>query len=107
MQNGLSSIETFPYVVKHKKSKGNIVADALSRICALATQLDAKVLGLDSFKTIYSNDSDFKEAFSQCIAGKGWEKFYVHDGFLFRTNKLCIPACSVRHVLLQEAHVVD
>jgi hypothetical protein len=30
--------------------------------------------------------------------------FYVHDGFLFRINKLCIPACSVRHVILQEAH---
>ena len=35
---------------------------------------------------------------------KGWDKFYVHDGFLFRTNKLCIPACSIRNVLLQEAH---
>jgi hypothetical protein len=28
----------------------------------------------------------------------------VHDGFLFRTNKICIPACSIRQVLLQEAH---
>jgi hypothetical protein len=28
----------------------------------------------------------------------------VHDGFLFRTNKICIPACSIRQVLLREAH---
>jgi len=28
----------------------------------------------------------------------------VHDGFLFWTNKLCIPACLIRQVLLQEAH---
>ena len=28
----------------------------------------------------------------------------MHDGFLFRTTKLCIPACSIRNVLLQEAH---
>jgi phage FluMu gp28-like protein len=76
-------IETFPYVVKHKKCKDNIVADALSRRCALVTQLDANVLGLESIKTIYSTDSDFKEAFSKYVAGKGWEKFYVHDGFLF------------------------
>jgi hypothetical protein len=76
-------IETFPYVVKHKKCKDNIVADALSRRCALVTQLDANVLGLESIKTLYSTDSDFKEAFSKCVAGKGWEKFYVHDGFLF------------------------
>ena len=76
-------IESFPYIVKYKKGKDNIVADALSRRCALVTQLDAKVLGLELIKTLYSTDSDFKEAFSKCLAGKGWEKFYVHDGFLF------------------------
>ncbi|XP_021305467.1 uncharacterized protein LOC110431096 [Sorghum bicolor] len=97
-------IETFPYVVKHKRGKDNIVADALSRRCGLVTQLDTKVLGLESIKTLYATDSDFKEPFSHCIAGKGWDKYYVHDDFLFRTNKLCIPACSIRQVLLQEAH---
>jgi len=70
----------------------------------LITQLDAKVLGLESVKTLYANDSDFKEPFSKCIVGKGWDKFYVHDGFLFRTNKLCIPACSLHNFLLQETH---
>ena len=28
----------------------------------------------------------------------------MQDGFLFRANKLCIPDCSVRLLLLQEAH---
>jgi hypothetical protein len=92
--------ETFPYVVKHKCGKDNIVADALSRRCGLVTQLDRKVLGLESIKTLYANDSDFKEHFSKCAPGKGWDKFYVHDGFLFRTNKLCIPVCSIHSVLL-------
>jgi hypothetical protein len=41
-------IETFPYIVKYKKGKGNVVADALSRRHALLTQLDAKILGLES-----------------------------------------------------------
>ncbi|WVZ80683.1 hypothetical protein U9M48_028140 [Paspalum notatum var. saurae] len=94
------SIETFPYVVKHKRGKDNIVADALSRRCVLITQLDTKVLGLESIKTLYAVDADFKEHFSRCIDGKGWDKYYVHDGFLFRTNKICIPACSIHH----EAH---
>jgi hypothetical protein len=53
-------IETFPYVVKHKHGKDNIVAYALSRRCGLVTQLDTKVLGLESIKTLYANDSDFK-----------------------------------------------
>jgi hypothetical protein len=86
-------IETFPYVVKHKCGKDNIVADALSKRC-----------GLESIKTLYANDSDFKELLSKCVASKGFDKFYVHDGFLFWTNKLCIPVCSIHNVLLQEAH---
>ena len=27
----------------------------------------------------------------------------MHDGFLFRANKLCVPNCSIRLLLLQEA----
>src|SRR5438045_3549576 len=33
------------------------------------------------------------------------EKFVNNNGFLFRANKLCIPASSVRLLLLQEVHV--
>jgi hypothetical protein len=29
----------------------------------------------------------------------------LHDGFLFRANKLCILDCSVHILLVQEAHV--
>ena len=62
------------------------------------------MIGLESIKTLYADDSYFKEPFSNRIAGKGWDKFYMHDAFLFRTNKLCIPAWSICNVLLQEAH---
>ena len=34
-------IETFPYVIKYKKGKENVVADALSRRHSLFTQLDS------------------------------------------------------------------
>jgi hypothetical protein len=66
--------------VKHKRGKDNIVADALSRRCVLITQLDTKVLGLEPIKTLYDVDADFTEPFSRCIDGKGWDKYYVHDG---------------------------
>jgi hypothetical protein len=29
----------------------------------------------------------------------------INDGLLFRANRLCIPVGSVRHLLLQKAHV--
>jgi hypothetical protein len=97
-------IESFPYIVKYKKGQDNIVADALSRRHALLTQLDAKILGLESIKELYATDSYFAEPYAKCGNGKGWEKYHVHDGFLFRANKLCIPDYSARILLVQEAH---
>jgi hypothetical protein len=78
----------------------------LEMLCldALLTQLDAKIFGLESIKDLYATDSYFAKPFLKCCAGKDWEKFHLHEGFLFRANKLCIPDCSVRPLLLQEAH---
>ena len=39
-------IESFPYIVKYKKGKENIIADAFSRRHVLLSQLDSKILGL-------------------------------------------------------------
>ena len=64
-------IESFPYIVKYKKGKENIVADALSRRHALLSQLDAKILGLESIKDLYTTDTCFAEPFSKCCEGKG------------------------------------
>jgi hypothetical protein len=97
-------IESFPYIVKYKKGKDNVVADVLSRRHVLLAELDAKVLGLESIKELYAHGSYFAAPYSKCSLGKGWEKFHFHDGFLFRANKLCILDSSLRIMLLQEAH---
>jgi hypothetical protein len=97
-------IESFPYVIKHKKGKENVIDDALSRRYTLLTQLDCKIFGLDTIKTQYVDDADFKFVLLHCKDGKAWNKFIVNDGFVFRANKLCIPASSVRLLLLQEVH---
>jgi hypothetical protein len=68
------------------------------------SQLDAKILSLKSIKDLYAVDLYFAEPYSKCCDGKGWEKFHLHDGFLFQANKLCIPGCSVRILLVQEVH---
>jgi hypothetical protein len=97
-------IESFPYVIKHKKGKENVIADALSRRYTLLNQLDYKIFGLETIKDQYVNDPDFRDVLLHCKDDKGWNKFIVSDGFVFRANKLCIPASSVRLLLLQEAH---
>jgi hypothetical protein len=76
-------IESFPYVVKYKKGKDNVIADALSRRHALLTQLDAKIFGLESIKDLYATNSYFAEPFSKCCAGKGWENSICMKDFYF------------------------
>jgi hypothetical protein len=97
-------IETFPYIAKYKKGKDNVVADALSRRNVFLNQLEVKVLGLKNLKEMYNDDPEFLEPYNHCKNGKGWEKYHIHDGFLFRANRLCVPNSSVILLLLQESH---
>ncbi|KAI4380918.1 hypothetical protein MLD38_007051 [Melastoma candidum] len=96
-------IEMFPYVIQYKTGKENIVAGALSRRYTLISTLDAKFLGFEHIKELYLHDHDFKEVFSECEKGS-FGKFYRHEGYLFRENKLCIPQGSMRELLVREAH---
>jgi hypothetical protein len=96
-------IETFPYVIRYKQGKENVVADALSRRYALLSILDTKLLGFEYIKDLYAPDSDFGEVFNACEK-VAFGKFYRHDGFLFRENKLCVPMCSLRELFVREAH---
>ena len=96
-------IETFPYVIKYKQGKDNVVADALSRRYVLLSTLDAKLLGFEQLKHLYATDSDFHEVYKSC------EKFasghyFRQEGFLFFDNRLCVPNCSVRDMFIREAH---
>ncbi|RDX95732.1 Retrovirus-related Pol polyprotein from transposon gypsy, partial [Mucuna pruriens] len=55
-------LKQFPYVIKHKQGKANIVANALSRRHALLAMLEKKLLDFESLKDLYVTDVDFKEA---------------------------------------------
>ena len=97
-------IESFPYVIKYKKGKENVVADALSRKSNLLTHLEINVLGLDEIKNLYASDTFFGPIFAKCSDHKRVDDFYLHKGFLFKSNKLCIPESSLRLLLLKESH---
>ncbi|XP_072081053.1 uncharacterized protein [Arachis hypogaea] len=96
-------IETFPYVIAFKQGKDNVVADALSWRYALITTLTSKLLGFEFLKELYVTDSDFSAIYASC-EHSAFNKFYRHEGFLFRGNRICVPACSVRDLLVLESH---
>ncbi|KAA0036700.1 Transposon Ty3-G Gag-Pol polyprotein [Cucumis melo var. makuwa] len=99
-------IETFPYVIHYKMGKDNVVVDALSRRYALFPSLSAKVLGFKHMIELYNVEkSEFYDVYAQCLEGKNVQDYIVFDGMLFRKGKLCIPKCSIRELLVKEAHV--
>jgi hypothetical protein len=84
-------IETFPYIIKHKKGKYNVIADALSRCYTMLSQLDRKFFGLESLKELYATDFNFRDAYENCREGRTWNKYVPHDGFLYRANNFVFP----------------
>ena len=79
------------------------MADALSRRSVLLTSLDTKLLGFEYIKDLYSTDPNFSSVYAATEQG-AFNKFYRHNGFLFRENKICVPQCSLRELLVRESH---
>ena len=80
----------FPYVIKYKNGKENIMVDALSKRYVLLTSLQTKLLGFEFVKDLYDNDSNFGKICNSC-SKHAFGNYYRHDGFLFKKNKLCVP----------------
>jgi len=120
----LTFLGQFPYILKYEKGKENVVADALSRRTttlfsqhlrnligppaleireSALTILETKLLGMEVLKDLYANDSDFSVIWNACEQG-GFEKYFRKHGYLFKQNRLCVPNCSIREVLVREAH---
>ena len=96
-------IETFPYVIRYKQGMKNIVADAHSRRYVLISTLNAKLLGFEHIKGLYVDDHDFSVEYQACEKTVV-DKYFRHDGYLFRKNKLYVPNCSLRDLLVRESH---
>ena len=79
------------------------MADNLSRRYALLSTLNVKLFGFEYIKELYVDDSYFANVFNACEKS-AFGKFYKHEGFLFRENRLCVPKSSLRELLVREAH---
>jgi hypothetical protein len=91
-------IETFPYVIKYKQGKKNIVTDALSRRYVLLNTMNTRLLGFEYVKELYDNNSNFAENYNAC-GHSAFGKFYLMGDYLFKENRLCVPASSLRDSL--------
>ena len=102
-------LQNFTFVIKHTSGKENKVVDALSRINFLLQEFQVNTLGFDDLKEMYRDDANFKGSYAACentVAGKKsqWLDYMIHEGPLFKNNKLCIPKCSMRENMMKEKH---
>jgi hypothetical protein len=72
--------------------------------CTMLSQLDHKFFGLESIKELYVTDFHFKDVYANCREGGIWNKYVMHDGLLYRANKLCVLTSSIHLLFSQEAH---
>ncbi|RDY13741.1 hypothetical protein CR513_01297, partial [Mucuna pruriens] len=93
-------LEQFPYVIRQKQGKTNILVDALSRRHTLLAMLETKLMGFKSLKDLYMDDNDFKYDHCVVLANGG---FFRHEDFLFKEKKLYVPKSSIRELLVKEA----
>ena len=52
--------------------------------------MNTKLLGFDHIKDLYSSDFDLCNVY-EAYEKVAFSKFYRHEEYLFRENKLCIP----------------
>ena len=105
MPCGLSSLNLSPTLSSIRKGKKILLLMLCLERVFFLNQLEVKVPILESIKKLYATNIGFAEPYLKCQEGKGWDKYHLHDGFLFRANKFCVLDSSIRLLLLQESHM--
>ena len=79
------------------------MADALSTGHVLIVSLETKLFGLEFLKQMYPYDFEFVEVFNACTKFSTNE-YFRNNGYLFKEKRLCVPKCSIKDLLVREAH---
>ena len=61
------------------------------------------MLGFAYVKDMYADDANFSDVYKACDK-TAFNKFYKHDGYLFKESKLCLPSYPMHKLLVREVH---
>ncbi|GKB75352.1 putative nucleotidyltransferase, ribonuclease H, partial [Tanacetum coccineum] len=99
----LAFLEKFTFMVKPKTGVSNRVADALNRMSGFPVTMQVDVPGLDIIRDMVIVDPYFSIVLHGVQAREKLD-FFLHDGFLFKGNQLCIHNSSLRLQIIKELH---
>ncbi|GKB54909.1 putative nucleotidyltransferase, ribonuclease H, partial [Tanacetum coccineum] len=99
----LAFFEKFTFMVKHKTGVSNRAANALSRRSGLLVTMQVNVPGLDVIRDMLVVDPYFSVVL-QGVQAREKPDFFLHNGFLFKGDQLCIPDSSLRLQIIKELH---
>ena len=93
-------------MVKHRAGVENKAVDALSGMVSLLSIMSVKVTGFERLKDDYESCLDFGELCTSLSNAPRpiLDDYTLQDGYLFKTNKLCILRFLVRDFLVWEIH---
>lgn len=93
----------YTFTLKHQTGTINRVADALSRRNTLLMTKSSQVTGFEALTELYETDPSFGKIVREVNAVQRHD-FVIHNVFLFKGRRLCIPDCSLRPHVVHELH---
>jgi len=94
-------LKSLHLTIKHKFDKLNQGADASCRRHLLLFLLDACILEFQHLKSLSTSDENFGELYLACL-NHPKDYYLIHNWYLFKATRLCIPKCGTRELLIRE-----
>lgn len=84
-------LQSYTFTLKHKKGQCNKVVDALSRRLLIVQEVQVQSIGIDCFKTMYSDDDDFADIYKVCSDFENhfhheYADYTLQNGLLFKSG---------------------
>ncbi|XP_060671032.1 uncharacterized protein LOC132800775 [Ziziphus jujuba] len=101
----ISFLQEYSFLIKHKFSAENKVADPLSKVVYLLTSMAIQVVRFESLKRNYPSYKDFSLIHATLASGQlGEYPSFSLDDYLFKGTKLCLPNTSLCGQVIWELH---